>query len=535
MQGIPEYDSNPFICALPPIRSLRETIEALTCDIDHHEAERRLAPHLRIHFVLRLRRFFAPLTQHLDVDQKIALSIRQGYIGRNLNTTEFAQSVRAARARLRSRSFETAGDNRIVHAPSFAIIGHSGVGKSHFVKRVLSTYPSCIVHKVGGGRVTQVVSVNVDCPHLGSRRALCLQILAFLDEKLNTRYYQKLGTARKSAEDLVLDIQNLFCIHAVGLLVIDEIQNLQEARSDNKDALLSFLVLLVNIVGVPVIIVGTLGALPIFDSKFSQARRSSGLGSAIWFALPRGQSDEDEWPSFVARMWSGQWTAIETRLTEPLLDRLYYHTQGIIDLVIILYLLCQIRLIQDTAASDFAGLDAPAELITIELIDEIAEANFKLVRPMVNALRSGRPDDLKAFDDLKGFHEAIGDTLSRAGVEANARAVRDSSNAPAQNSYRRQTEAALEMLGYAKEYIEGIRLQLGEEFDTLSAFDLTEKLAAANQGTVPLQRPQKRRRSRVLEDDDLRQIVRDGRDDAVSPYEALRRAGVIQPLEAIFV
>lgn len=61
--------------------------------------------------------------------------------------------------------------------------------------------------------------------------------------------------------------------HAVGLIVIDEIQHLMEARGTGRDEMLNFLVTLVNHCSTPVMLIGTPRALPLLQGAFRQAWR----------------------------------------------------------------------------------------------------------------------------------------------------------------------------------------------------------------------------------------------------------------------
>ena len=69
----------------------------------------------------------------------------------------------------------------------------------------------------------------------------------------------------------------------LGMLIIDEIQNLNAAASGGHESMLNFFVTLRNEIGIPVVLVGTMRAYPILQSEFSQARRGSGYGSILWF------------------------------------------------------------------------------------------------------------------------------------------------------------------------------------------------------------------------------------------------------------
>src|SRR3546814_19316803 len=63
--------------------------------------------------------------------------------------------------------------------------------------------------------------------------------------------------------------------HGLGVLVLDEIQDLEQTGSK---AVLSFLVELVNPVDVPVVFVGGIDALRVLGKQFRQARRGASQG-----------------------------------------------------------------------------------------------------------------------------------------------------------------------------------------------------------------------------------------------------------------
>ena len=49
-------------------------------------------------------------------------------------------------------------------------------------------------------------------------------------------------------------------IHCLGLLVIDEIQHLNQAKSGGAEKMLNFFLQLMNTLGLPVVLIGTYGA-----------------------------------------------------------------------------------------------------------------------------------------------------------------------------------------------------------------------------------------------------------------------------------
>jgi len=143
---------------------------------------------------------------------------------------------------------------------------------------------------------------------------------------------------------------------------------------------------LVNTIGVPVVTVGTFKALSLLGKEFAIARRSSGQGDMIWSNFLKNE----DWDDFIESLWEYQWTSIETPLTSPLNKTLYDESQGIIDIAIKIYMLAQWSVI---------GIDN--EIITAELIKQIAREHFKIARPILDALKSGDATKLATIPDVQ--------------------------------------------------------------------------------------------------------------------------------------
>src|SRR3546814_14919787 len=101
--------------------------------------------------------------------------------------------------------------------------------------------------------------------------------------------------------------------HCLGVLVLDEIQDLEQTGSK---ALLSFLVELVNTVGVPVVFVGGIDALRVLGKQFRQARRGASQGDLIISRAERGQ----DWRQFSELLWQLQYTRRRTESAPELLE-----------------------------------------------------------------------------------------------------------------------------------------------------------------------------------------------------------------------
>ena len=90
--GIPRYNDNPFIEALPPILEPKSVIEALRSRVDIVYSDKRANPTKRSHLLVGLmNNFFQPIIRHVQLESKLSIMLREGYVGRNLKSGNLAQ------------------------------------------------------------------------------------------------------------------------------------------------------------------------------------------------------------------------------------------------------------------------------------------------------------------------------------------------------------------------------------------------------------------------------------------------------------
>jgi hypothetical protein len=268
------------------------------------------------------------------------------------------------------------------------MIGMYGVGKTTAIERVLSLYPQRILHTQYNGDplfLTQMVWAKIDCPFDGSLKGLCFSFFAYVDKILGTDYSRKFAVNRMTVDSALPRMAQIATTHCLGLLVVDEIQHLSQAKSGGKDKMLNFFVTLVNTVGVPVVLIGTSKAMPILQSEFRQARRSSGQGDLLW---ERMQNDIS-WEIMVRAMWKNQWTRKHTPLTDALKNALYDESQGILDIAVKLYAFAQAKAIGDGT-----------EEVTVAAIREVAAVKLKSLKEYFDAIRSGDVKKMARFEDI---------------------------------------------------------------------------------------------------------------------------------------
>ena len=315
----PDYRGNPLIEALPdPLTS--DALGAVLTQRPHYtENETRLPEHLRRHAISRLLNdFFEPFRRHFKLEESISGLIRMGYVGRNPAGNDLKKHIlngyeRLQRGDLKAFMFDDVRSTAL----STSLIGCSGIGKTLALNRILGTYPHVILHPEL--QFKQVVRLKLDCPKDGSLRALCMEFFIALDKVLGTKYFDRHCRGRASVDDLLVLMAEKANEHCLGILVIDEIQHLDRAKSGGAARMLNFFVTLVNVIGVPVVLVGTPKATDILQRDFRQARRASGMGDHVWDRLER---DSKDWDDLIKALWHFQWTVKKAPLTQDMKNHL---------------------------------------------------------------------------------------------------------------------------------------------------------------------------------------------------------------------
>jgi hypothetical protein len=287
------------------------------------------------------------------------------------------------------------------------------MGKTASTTRILKRYPETIVHD-DPFHIVQVPWVRLECPKKGSVKQVCLRFFDRMDELLGTDYARRNGRARLATDALVFQMAMIANRHAVGLIVIDDVQHLLEASRTGRDQLLNLISVLKINSSTPVMLIGTPKAIPLLQGTFHQARRASGLGTLTWDRMARGATCD----AFVTQLWSCQWTREPSPLSDEVREVLYDESQGIIDVVIKLYMVAQLRAISPSAQQP--------ERLDADLLRRAAAEHLAQLRPKIAALRSGKghqhgPD----FDELRSLDGHVQDVLQTALAKAAAAAPAD--------------------------------------------------------------------------------------------------------------
>lgn len=411
-QDMPTAPRNLMIEALPRRPSDKEIFQSLVKRPDFDPCQRDWPDDLRLLQVESLANFMSPQSRHLEFVRRIDCIIREGYKGRQPEHHSHVISMQELYAANKAGGVFSQRDIVKPTSTCATLLGVSGMGKSVTVKRWFGTYPRAIRHEHYDH--PQIPYVHVDMSSAGNNvKALASAIIREISAILPEYDYEAtyiLGT-RASTENLLQAAGRLLAIHYVGILVVDEVQNLGRILKRSKTAtrpgtlirgaerIMAELTTLCNITSVPILFIGTPQAVQILSRDFRIARRALGFGISEWHRLPLyddPSTKESEWIDFIEELATYQWVKQPLELTEELIHTIYEYTQGIIALAIKLFAMAQIRAI-------IRGTDA----ISPALIDQVYVEDFKLVRPMIEALSNNDMKALELFDDVAGMDQHL--------------------------------------------------------------------------------------------------------------------------------
>ena len=213
----------------------------------------------------------------------------------------------------------------------FTITGCSGIGKSSAIYRAIDLIGVNGIIETEKPYRKIIPFVVVQTPFDCSVKGLLLEILRQVDEVIGSDYYIK-GMKARVTTDMLIGTVSQVALNHIGLLVVDEIQNIVNNKSGIS--LVSMLTQLINSSGISICMVGTPESTIFFEQALQLARRSLGLHYNI---LEFNEYFRD----FCKTIFEYQYTKEKVELSESILHWLYEHSGGIISVVVSLLHDCQ--------------------------------------------------------------------------------------------------------------------------------------------------------------------------------------------------
>src|SRR5699024_4133441 len=112
--------------------------------------------------------------------------------------------------------------------------------------------------------------------------------------------------------------------------------------------------------------------------------------------------NDAEFDFFIQSMWKYQWLQTPTGYDNDFKEVIYEETQGISDLIVKLFVYSQQE-----------AIHTGREKLSIQLIKKVARDKFKLLQPMLDAIRSGNPHKIAKYEDIRLLEPAIKPTSKR--------------------------------------------------------------------------------------------------------------------------
>ena len=247
---------------------------------------------------------------------------------------------------------------------SFTIIGESGLGKTTAIYKSIEVITQNRIIEIDEPYQKIVPILVVQCPFDASVKGLLLEILRKTDEILNTRYYETAIRIRATTDMLIGSVSRVSHNH-IGLLVVDEIQNVVENKGGK--ALVGMLTQLINNAGISICMVGTSKCKMFFEKEMQLTRRSVGLEYA---AMPY----DDNFFRLCRTLFDYQYTRKLSEMIDSTVRWLYEHSGGNISVVV--------SLIHD--AQEIAILDGSEEL-NVQSLNKAYKKRMSLMRGYIDS------------------------------------------------------------------------------------------------------------------------------------------------------
>lgn len=377
---LPAHRGNPYIEALPSRRTQAEVQAIMAGKVEGYDPSVRIKdPRTRRDYLETLTRAFVILPRHLRIEEAVMDSIRNSYGFRNPMTPGYMlnQVESVEKCDFESQDF----DEAMVGAS--CVIGTAGTGKTRSIKRCLVRgCPQVIDHYDYAGKklgIRQIAWIYVRCAHDGLVKSLCEDIARVIDAILGGSDCVRRVRAQAKEHDKQTEVARLLALHAVGLLVIDEFQNICVGRHIERQRLARFLVGAMESTSTRIMLVGTPEAEDEVIKDLPLTRRTIGENGQIeWGRI----TDSAEWIAFIKGIWKYQYTATHTPWDAEdglLYKKLYEISYGIPDVAVRLYRMTQFELIGHP--------DDKTETIKSSMFEVVAKTRMKFAAKLLESMR----------------------------------------------------------------------------------------------------------------------------------------------------
>ena len=325
---------------LSPMKTGAELLSEMTVLPQYDPKIREQPSTVRLMALSDLYSFYIPSSMSIEIYSKLYLALL-----RSLQKKE-GIAAQIQRNENHKRMIQRESNSILGGADSFTIVGMSGIGKSTAINRAIDLIAEQGL--IENSHTKIIPCLVVQCPHDSSVKGLLLEILRKVDAFLDSDYYQKALKNRVTTDMLIGNVAQI-AINHIGLLVVDEIQNV--VNNKNGKALVALLTQLINSSGISICMVGTPECTQFFEQAMQLARRALGL---YYSAVEYDQFFYD----FCDTLFQYQYTQKKMEITDGIVRWLYDHSAGIISVVVsLIHDAQEIAILTGTETLDFNTLN----------------------------------------------------------------------------------------------------------------------------------------------------------------------------------
>lgn len=385
--GVRRFEGNPFIEAMP---SLETSKAAFLIGLSHYPppptaATRKANEIVRLMELSSLNDVVFPFPEYQKAALAIATIMRDSYVSRNPFTVLDRQ---------RRHALSTSGNDKLPFPADWksSAKGHfmmavSGMGKTTFANAFLLRYTQVISHDGYQGqhlKCQQIVYIVLRVPHDATLRSLCVQFFQEVDSLLNTNYVRQ-ATALRNIAPMVQLMSTVATAVSLGFLVIDEMQNLKNARGGDANLVLNLFSEIIERLGISLLAIATPAVQSVFAGSVRNARKIASYGETV---LKPMKKNDPLWQAFCETYWAYSFVRKKTPLTTATVNAWYDVSAGNTAFAALAFTLAQ--------RNEIGG----REVIDEHAFARTAATDMAFLQPAIAALKSGKPDRLRAFDDL---------------------------------------------------------------------------------------------------------------------------------------
>lgn len=385
--GVSRFDGNPFIEAMP---KLPATKSAFLTGLSHYPPKptastRKANEIVRMMELSVLNDVVYPFPEYQKVALATATIMREAYISRNPMTIIDRQ---------RRHALSTSGNDMLPlpadwksTAKGHFLMAVSGMGKTTFSNAFLLRYPQLINHDGYKGqhlKCYQVVYIVLRVPHDATLRSLCVQFFQKVDSLLSTNYVRQ-ATALRNIAPMVQLMSTVATAVSLGFLVIDEMQNLKNARGGDANHVLNLFSEIIERLGISLLAVATPAVQSVLEGSVRNGRKIASSGETV---LKPMKKTDALWADFCETYWQYSFVQKKAPLTKETMNAWHDVSAGNTAFAALAFALSQ--------RNEIGG----REVVDEQAFARTAAADMAFLQPAIAALKSGNPDKLRAFDDL---------------------------------------------------------------------------------------------------------------------------------------